>query len=194
MKKFLFLLISLLIIITFSELTAKDDEKSLEIDTSSTLKKDYKKSLEFDSDSTLNRSNMDKVSEAVEKKIKELIKKNPEKAKALLAKAKSVTQFLKEAEKFKDAKTAKICGKLANSLKTLAEYHEGKEVSDKKLYQAYNDCKFIAKEIRQIKLRVAAAKRNTPQAKKIRAFQRSAKHYLSKAKTANAQGYKAEAE
>jgi hypothetical protein len=229
MKKFLFLLISLLVITTFSELTAKDDEKSLDVDTSDTSKKEGKgkklemdtsdtfkkdndkeslkldtsdtfkkdndkKSLKFDADATLDYSNTNKVPEAVEKKIKELIKKDPKKAKVLLAKAKDVTQLLKEAQKFKDAKIAKACEKLVKSLETLAKYHDGKEVSDKQLYQAYNDCKFIKKDIKQIEIRIAAAKRNTPQAKKIRKFQRSAKNYLSKAKTASTQGYKAKAE
>jgi len=245
MKKILFFLISFLLLTTFSELTAKDEEslkidtadtlkkddkedkkkleidtkdtlkkddgkkslefdatttlkqdgkKSLEFDASTTLNKDGKKSLEFDASSTLNRSNMEKAAKAGGKKIQELITKDPKKAKALLAKAKSITQLLKEAKKFKDAKTAKVCGKLANSLKTIAKFHEGKKVSDKKLYQAYNDCKSIKKDVNQIKLRIAAAKRNTPQAKKIRKFQRSARSYLRKAKTASAQGYKAKAE
>jgi hypothetical protein len=212
MKKFLFFLITFLLLTTFSELTAKDEEslkidtadtlkkddkkgkESFEFDATTTLKQDGKKSLEFDASSTLDRSNMEKVVKAGEKKIQELIKKDPKKAKILLAKAKSITQLLKEAKKFKDAKTAKTCGKLVNSLKTLAKFHENKKVSDKKLYQAYNACKSIEKDLKQIKVRIAAAKRNTPQAKKIRKFQRSAKHYLRKAKTASAQGYKAKAE
>ena len=178
MKKVLFLLILFLVITSFSELTAKDSEKS----------------LEFDSSSTLDRSNMDKAPKIVEKNIREIITKDPAKAKTLLAKIEQVTQFLEEAKKLKNAKTAEICEKFANSLKILADYHESKEVSDENLSQAYKDCEYIEKNISQIKLRIAAARRNTPQAKKIRKLKKSARKYLRKSKAASTQGYKAKAE
>ncbi len=208
MKKHVFLLFAVFITAAFFEAAAKDDENSLKIDIEKTLKTDDKKtpefnpedtfktddkkSLEFNIDDTFKRTKNE--SRNPEKEIKEFLKKDKEKAKALYAQAKAVTQLLKEAKKFKDIRTAKLCGKIASGLKILAQFHEGKEISNRKLYKAYNDCKSFAKDIKQIKMRVAAAKRNTPQAIKIRKFQRSARSYFRKAEKAGRKGRKAEAE
>ena len=102
------------------------------------------------------------------KKIKELIKADPKKAESLTAKANDITKLLKEAQKYKDIETAKACTKAVNSLKTMAKFHNGKKVSDKQLYNAYNDCKSIDNDIKKFKMRIESAKRNTPQAIKIR--------------------------
>lgn len=212
MKKFLFLMISFFIMTFFSEAADNSDNKSsLEVDTSNTLKKDSdKKPLNFDSSTTLNkdgqsslkfdttatfdRSSTKNTANATEKKIRELIKKDPKKVKTLLAKSTEMAKLSQEAKKYKDVRTAKNCSRIANSLKTLANFHNDKKVSDKNLYQAYNDCKSIEKDLKQIKLRLGSAKRNTPQARKIRSFQRSARDYLQKSQRAAQQGYKAKAE
>ncbi len=210
MRKFLFLLISFFIMTIYSEAAdnsddensikldtsetfKKDGDKKLEFDSTTTLKKDGDKKLEFDSTETLKRSNTKSTADII-KKIKEIIKKDPKKAELLTAKANDLTKLLKEAEKYKDIETAKACAKAANSLKTLAEFHSGKEISDRKLYQAYNDCKSVEKDIKKFKIRINSAKRNTPQAIKIRSFQFAAKDYLDKAKKATEQGKKAKAE
>lgn len=177
-----------------SETLKRDGDKKEEFDLTKTLNTDGVKKEEFDLSKTLNRSNMESSIEATEGKIKELIKKDPKTAKLLLAKAKDMTKLLKEAKKYKDKRTAKTCEKLINALKTMAKFHDGENVSDKKLYEAYNDCKYIKKDFKQINIHIASAKQNTPQAKKIRKFQRSAKNYLGKAQKAAKKGHKTEAE
>jgi hypothetical protein len=178
-----------------SETFKKDgDKKKLEFDSADTFKKDGdKKSLEFDIDATFENADKGKAEDII-KKLKESIKKDPETAKLLLAKANEFKKLSKEAKKYKDIATAKDCTKLSTSLKTLAKFHDGKKVSDKKLYQAYNDCRHLEKNLKKIKLRIDSAKRNTPQAIKIRKFQYSAKYYLKKAKKAKKEGKKAKAE
>jgi len=156
------------------------DKKKLELDTSETLKKDGGKKLEFDSSATFDSSNVKSFADIM-KKVKESIKKDPKTAEALKAKAKDIAKLLNEAKKYKDPITAKECAKIIENIKTLAKFHADAKVSDKKLYKAYVDSKTLKNDIEQIKMRIASAKRNTPQAIKIRKFQISAKNYLRKA-------------
>jgi len=173
--------------------TFKKDGKKIEFDATETFKKDNKKSVEFDATTTLDRNKTEETSEAVEKKIKELVPKDPKEAKKLLSKVSETQKLLKEAKKHEDTRSTKMCQKINAGLLTLISYHGGKEVSDKKLYQAYVSCKNIEKDLERIKLNVAVAKRNTPKARKIRKFQRLAKNYLAKAQKAEKQGHKAKA-
>lgn len=222
MKIFLFLLISIFVTTAYSEAEEKDSikvdtsqtlkkdsEKKLELDTSSTfkkdgekklefdatttLKKDGEKKLEFDSDSTFKNVNTQSTADMV-KKIKETIQKDPKEAELLTAKIKELKKLLSEAKKYKDFDTEKNCAKAVNSLNTLANFHNGKNVLDKKLYEAYNDSRTIDKDIQKFKLRIESAKRNTPQAVKIRKFQFAAKNDLEAAEKAEKQGKKALAE
>ncbi len=124
-------------------------------------------------------------------KVKESIKKDPKTAEALKAKAKDIAKLLKESKKYKDPTTAKECAKIIDNMKTLAKFHADIKVSDKKLYKAYIDSRTLKRDLKKIKMRIASAKRNTPQAIKIRKFQISAKNYLRKAKEAAKQGQKA---
>ena len=225
MKSFLFLLISLFIMIISSEAaeekdsmeldttqTLKQDDKNkkkleldtsetlkregdkkLELDTSETLKRDGDKKLEFDSTATFDSSNIKSFADIM-KKIKESMKKDPKTAEALKAKAKDVAKLLKESKKYKDSLTAKECAEIIDNIKTLVKFHTDAKVSDKKLYKAYVESKTLKRDIKKIKMRIASAKRNTPQAIKIRKFQISAKNYLRKAKEAAKQGKKARAQ
>ena len=210
MIKKIFLLIALFIMTAFyARAKASDDEETVKIDTSETLKKDDDKKIEefdpsttlkvdgdtkedFDPTTTLDRSSNKEASKSAEEKIKELIKQDPKTAKLLLAKAKDMTKLLKEAKKYKATRTAKTCAKIINALKIMAKFHNGKKVSNKKLYQAYLNCKYIEKDIKQINIQITSAKRNTPLAKKIRKFQRSAKNYLKQAQRAAKKGNRAE--
>ena len=209
MKRFLFLLVSLFMMTVSSE--AAEEKNSIEIDTTQTLKKDDKdkkklelntsetlktdggKKLEFDSTTTLDSSNIKSFADIM-KKVKESIKKDPKTAEALKAKAKDITNLLNEAKKYEDPITAKECAKIIENIKTLAKFHADAKVSDKKLYKAYVDSKTLKNDIEQIKMRIASAKRNTPQAIKIRKFQIAAKNYSRKAREAAKQGKKAKAQ
>ncbi len=176
-----------------SETFKKDGDKKLEFDSSTTLKRDGDKKLEFDSESTFKDANKQSTAD-IAKKIKETIQKDPKKAELLTAKIKEIQKLLKEAKKYKATGTVKACSKAAASLKILADFHNGKKVSDKKLYDAYNNSKNIEKDIKKIKLRIESAKRNTPQAIKIRKFQFAAKNDLEEAEKAKKRGKKALAE
>ena len=171
----------------------KDGDKKLEFDSTTTLKKDGDKKLEFDSTNTFENADTQSTADMI-KKIKETLKKDPKQAELLTAKLKDVKKLLSEAKKYKDIDTEKICARAASCLKTLVDFHNGESVPDKKLYQAYIYSKNIEKDIKKSKLRVESAKRNTPQAIKIRKFQFAAKNDLEKAKKAEMQGKKALAE
>lgn len=176
-----------------SETLKTDGGKKLEFDSSQTLKTDGGKKLEFDSTTTLDSSNIKSFADIM-RKVKESIKKDPKTAEALKAKAKDITKLLNEAKKYEDPITAKECAKIIENIKTLAKFHADAKVSDKKLYKAYVDSKTLKNDIEQIKMRIASAKRNTPQAIKIRKFQIAAKNYSRKAKEAAKQGKKAKAQ
>ena len=214
MKNFLFLLIALFITAFSFESIAKDDDKSLKIDTENTLKGDDSKSEKFDSTTTLKGSSGTKkfefdatntlsgtnskekvVADSPEKNIKSDIPKDAKQVKALVPKIKDMAKLLVEAKKYKTASTVKLCKKIIAGLTTLTIYHEGtKEVTDKDLYKAYVACKYLKRDSARIKQTINLAKRNTPKAKKTRKFQRDAKSYLIKSKNAAKQGYKAKAE
>lgn len=168
----------------------REGDKKLEFDATETLKRDGDKKLEFDSTTTFDSSNIKSFADIMAK-VKESIKKDPKTAEALKAKAKDITKLLNESKKYKDTITAKECAKIINNIKTLAKFHADIKVSDKKLYKAYVDSKTLKRDLKKIKMRIASAKRNTPQSIKIRKFQISAKNYLRKAKEAAKQGKKA---
>jgi len=176
-----------------SETFKKDGGKKLEFDSSTTLKTDGDKKLEFDSSDTFKNADTQSTAEMI-KKLKETIQKDPKKAELLTAKVKDIRKLMNEAEKYKDIDTQKACLKAVNCLKTLAAFHNGKKVSDKKLYEAYNAGKTIENDIKKFKLRIESAKRNTPEAIKIRKYQFAAKDDLERAQKAEKQGKKALAE
>jgi hypothetical protein len=177
--------------------TFKSDSKKLEFDTSNTFSKGSsgKSSISFDTDSTFSSSGSKSASAGTTaQNIKERLSKNPEIGKLLQAKAAEMEELTKRAQATKEPNTIKACTEFTASLKTMADFHAGKEVPDEKLLKAYKDCQDVGKEISQLKQRVVTAGRNSPAARKIRTFRRSAASDFSQAQMAARQGYKAKAE
>ncbi|MDD5698190.1 MAG: hypothetical protein PHH77_06190 [Victivallaceae bacterium] len=185
MKKSAFLLIPLWV--------AAEAAGALEFRATNTLCGSSKDSMNFDVNTTFEQSD-NGFTPRVEKKAKDLIRKDPEQAKMLRTKAKIVTGLVQEARKLNDAETAKVGEQLARHLETVADFQEGKTVPDQELNEAHDDYKFAEQKIAQLKLRVSVAKHNTPQARKIREFTRAARNYRDKAGTAAKLRQHAEAE
>jgi len=178
------------------ESTLKKDNKTFEFDSSNTLDKGKKSTLDFDTASTLSGSSSSLSVNTTVKNIRERLRQSPEKAKILQAKAVYVAKLKKEAETTGNPAAVKACADFAESLKNLGDFYagQGKDVSNEKLFKAYNDCRYLERGISQLKLLVANAKYNAPAAKKIRKFQRAAANYRDRARMAARQGYKAKAE
>lgn len=140
-----------------------------------------------------------------EKKVEEVLEKDPKQVKVLRKKIKELSQLAAQAKKFKDPETAKKCNDLKQSLIILADFHEGKEKKKqapgkedkapaKTPEEANSDCKQLDKKIEKIKLKVTFARYKTPAGKRQRKFQHAARNYYRKAKNSSRRGKKTEAE
>ncbi|MDD5726995.1 MAG: hypothetical protein PHV59_00385 [Victivallales bacterium] len=141
-----------------------------------------KETLKLDTSATFGQS--DDNAPQTRKTTQELIKKDPEQAKTLHAKAKIAAALTEEAKKLKDAETVKFGQLLADHLETVARFQEGGNVAEKDLNAAYQDYRLAEDRIAQLKLRLDFAKRNTPEARKIREFGRAVANYRDRAEIA----------
>ena len=140
-----------------------------------------------------------------EKKVEEVLEKDPKQVKALRKQIKELFQLEAQAKKFKDTETAKKCHDLKQSLIILADFHEGKQdkkqapgkekkAPSKTPEEANRDCKQLDQKIKKLKLKITFARYKTPAGKRQRKFQHAARNYYRKAKSSSRRGKKTEAE